>query len=61
MADLSENCSDGKHTAHLDDTDLVRLDHHLPKLSGDQDLTLLGNYRHKHTKTARGKKKIQGR
>lgn len=30
---------------HLNDTDLVGLDHHFPKLCGDQDLTLLGDYR----------------
>lgn len=28
---------------HLDDTDLVGLDRHFPKLSGDQDLALLGD------------------
>lgn len=32
-----------KHRVHLDDTDLVQLHHHLPKLCSDQDLTLLGD------------------
>ena len=29
--------------AHLNDTDLVGLDHHLPKLGGDEELSLLGH------------------
>lgn len=40
---LCESRGDEKHTPHLDDTDLVGLDHNLPKLCGDQDLTLLGD------------------
>lgn len=40
---LYENWEDEKDRPHLDDTDLVRLDHHFPKLRGDQDLALLGD------------------
>lgn len=50
---------DGKHRAHLDDTDLVRLDHHLPKLGGDQDLSLLGDCTHKHTKKGTERRKFE--
>lgn len=58
-ADFFENRGDGKHTAHLDDTDLVRLDHHLPKLCGDQDLSLLRDCAHKQTKRDTEKRKFE--
>lgn len=54
-------CADWKRPAHLDDTDLVRLHHHLPKLCGDQDLTLLGDWRDKQTGESHRGKKMGGR
>lgn len=44
---------DGDGIAHLDDTDLVRLNHHLPKLRGDQDVTLLWDCRNKQKENVR--------
>lgn len=46
---------DGDGKAHLDDTDLVRLNHHLPKLSGDQDVTLLWDCRNKQRRKGKCK------
>lgn len=59
MRDFCANQRDEKHRAHLDDTDLVRLHHHLPKLCSDQDLTLLGDWQNKHTKRATEKRKSE--
>lgn len=49
-----------KHGSHLDDTDLIRLDHHFSKLCGDQDLTLLGDYRDIQTKVRQREENLQG-
>lgn len=49
----------GKHRSHLDDTYLFWFDHHFSKFCGDQELTLLWDFRDKNkTKGGLEKRKL---